>query len=73
MQARGGAGLRPSLVLNLDVKDNASEAAAAAPLALALCRVLSAAGDEWESHLEAILSEFEAAHARRPLYAICFY
>ena len=61
------------LVLNLDVKDNASEAAAAAPLALQLCTRLGAAGDDWEGALDAIVAEFEATHGRRPLYALCYY
>ena len=73
LQSRGGVKQTPVLVLNLEVKDNAAEAAAAAPLALSLCRALEAAGDDWADAMERILSEFETAHARRPLYTICFY
>jgi hypothetical protein len=65
--------MRPVLVINLDVKDNAAEAAVAAPQALALCAQLAAAADDWEGCLEGVLAEFEAAHARRPLYSICYY
>jgi hypothetical protein len=73
LQSRGGRGMRPVLVINLDVKDNAAEAAVAAPQALALCTQLAAAGDDWEGCLEGVLAEFEATHARRPLYSICYY
>ena len=61
------------LVLNLDVKDNATEAAVAAPLALGLCGALAAAGDDWAAAVDGILAQFEAVHARRPLYRNCFY
>ncbi len=73
LHARGGPGLAPVLVLNLDVRDNAAEAAVAAPLALELCRALAAAGDDWEGALEGVLAAFEATHARRPIYSICYY
>ena len=61
------------LVLSLEVKDNAAEAALAAPEALELCTALAAAGEDWVAALEGTLAAFEARHARRPLYAICFY
>ena len=73
LQSREGARLRPVLVLNLDVKDNASEAAVAAPLALGLCSALAAYGDDWAAAVEGLLAQFEAQHQRRPLYRICFY
>ena len=73
MQSREGARLRPVLVLNLDVKDNASEAAVAAPLALGLCSALAACGDDWAAAVDGLLAQFEAQHQRRPLYRICFY
>ena len=61
------------LVLNLDVKDNATEAAVAAPLALSLCGAIAAYGDDWATAVDGLLAQFEATHARRPLYRICFY
>ena len=73
LQSREGARLRPVLVLNLDVKDNASEAAVAAPLALGLCSALAAYGDDWAAAVDGLLAQFEAQHQRRPLYRICFY
>jgi hypothetical protein len=73
LQSREGARLRPVLVLNLDVKDNATEAAVAAPLALGLCGALAQYGDDWAVAVDGLLAQFEAAHARRPLYRICFY
>jgi RNA polymerase II subunit A C-terminal domain phosphatase SSU72 len=73
MRVRGGNSFRPLLVLNLDVRDNATEAGVAAPLALGLCKDLQAAGDAWEAALEGILSAFETKYNRRPLYAVCYY
>lgn len=73
MHLRGGRTLQPLLVLNLDVRDNATEAGLAAPLALSLVQALQQAGDGWEGQLVEVLSSFEATHARRPLYAICYY
>ena len=76
MAARGGRTQQPLLVLNLDVRDSATEAGVAAPLALQLCQALQAAAATpagWEGQLEAILLAFEAQHKRRPLYSIAWY
>lgn len=75
MAVRGGRSLQPLLVLNLDVRDNATEAGVAAPLALSLCQSLQAAvaGGGWEAQLERILLAFEQVHKRRPLYAVSYY
>jgi hypothetical protein len=72
--ARGGGATRPLLVVNLDVPDTAGDAAAAAPLALSLCRSLEAAPDgEWEDELDAICDRFEAETGRPLLYTICYH
>ena len=76
VSARGGKLMQPLLVINLDVRDNATEAGLAAPLALSLCQSLQAAAagpGGWEGALEALLLSFEKETGRRPLYAIGWY
>jgi hypothetical protein len=75
LRVRGGRTLHPVLVVSLEVRDNATEAGLAAPLALSLCQSLqaAAAGPGWESQLEALVSAFEGAHRRRVLYAVAYY
>ena len=60
------------LVINIDVKDRAEEAAIATPLAIELCKELDAC-DDWEEEVVEILEEFEKRTARRPIYTIAFY
>jgi len=70
----GGGAHRPLLVVNLDVSDTPADAAAAAPLALSLCRALEAApGGEWEDEVDTICDAFEAETGRPLLYTICYY
>lgn len=72
LAGRGGSA-RPVLLLNLDTKDNAAEAAAAAPLALQLCQALAAEGSAWAAAVERLLSEFQASTGRTVLYRIGWY
>lgn len=72
MAGRQGDGIRPLLVVNLDVKDNTREAATAAPQALQLCQMLEAAED-WETEVDEVVAQFEAETGRRPLYTLCWY
>ena len=60
------------LVINIDVKDRAEEAAIATPLAIDLCKQLDAC-DDWEEEVVDILEEFEKKTSRRPIYTIAFY
>jgi hypothetical protein len=72
--ARGGGATRPLLVVNLDVPDTAGDAAAAAPLALGLCKSLEAVPDgEWEDALDEICDGFQAETGRPLLYTICYH
>ena len=73
MHLRGNRLFVPLLVINLDVRDNATEAGVAAPQALALCQSIQKLGDGWEGGLEGVLTAFEQQHKRRPLYAVCYY
>ena len=73
MNIRGNRTFAPLLVINLDVRDSATEAGVAAPLALALCQNIQKLGDSWERGLEAVMNAFEQQHKRRPLYAVCYY
>ncbi|KAK9817809.1 hypothetical protein WJX72_002542 [[Myrmecia] bisecta] len=72
MNSRSQSSMKTLLVINLDVKDNATEAANAAPLALRLCEMLQAA-DDWEDEIDEIIAKFEDETGRKPLYTICFY
>ncbi|KAJ9513934.1 hypothetical protein QJQ45_021046 [Haematococcus lacustris] len=67
-----GAGFRPCLVVNLDVKDSTDEAALAAPQALKLCSMIAAfaKGKDgcWEAGVEAVLDTFHKETGRRPIY-----
>eukprot|EP00897_Mesotaenium_endlicherianum_P009011 jgi/Mesen1/8138/ME000437S07231 len=72
LSTRGQKQLRPVLVINLEVKDNHEEAAAAAGLAVSLCRMLES-HDSWEDKIDEILHKFEEEHKRRLLYNIHFY
>jgi RNA polymerase II subunit A C-terminal domain phosphatase SSU72 len=72
LAGRGGSA-RPVLLLNLDTKDNAAEAAAAAPLALQLCQALAAEGPRWAAAVERLLTEFQATTGRPVLYRIGWY
>jgi RNA polymerase II subunit A C-terminal domain phosphatase SSU72 len=70
----GGGALQPLLVVNLDVPDTPGDAAAAAPLALSLCRALEAAPEgEWEDELDSICDAFEAETGRPLLYTVCYH
>ena len=60
------------LVINIDVKDRAEEAAIATPLAIELCLELDAC-DDWEEEVVEILEKFEKRTSRRPIYTIAFY
>jgi RNA polymerase II subunit A C-terminal domain phosphatase SSU72 len=73
MHLRGNRLFVPLLVINLDVRDNATEAGVAAPQALALCQSIQKLGEGWEGGLEGVLNAFEQQHKRRPLYAVCYY
>ncbi|KAJ9513795.1 hypothetical protein QJQ45_020875 [Haematococcus lacustris] len=71
-----GAGFRPCLVVNLDVKDSTDEAALAAPQALKLCSMIAAfaKGKDgcWEAGVEAVLDTFHKETGRRPIYGVCW-
>lgn len=67
-----GNGNHPCLVINIDVKDSASEAALAAPHALLLCKMIEDA-DDWEAEIDDILMEFSNDTKRNvPEYDVCF-
>ncbi|KAJ9513647.1 RNA polymerase II subunit A [Haematococcus lacustris] len=72
-----GAGFRPCLVVNLDVKDSTDEAALAAPQALKLCSMIAAfaKGKDgcWEAGVEAVLDTFHKETGRRPIYGVCWF
>jgi len=71
LQSRGTSSLRPILVVNLETKDNHSEAAAAAPLALKLCEYLRSEED-WEDEIESIVQKFTEDTGKHLLYTVHF-
>lgn len=72
LQGRDSTNGASVLVVNLEVKDNAEEAALAAPQALELCQMLEGS-DDWECELDDIMDRFQQKCGRRPLFTICFY
>jgi RNA polymerase II subunit A C-terminal domain phosphatase SSU72 len=64
--------MKSVLVINLEVKDNPSEAAVGARLVLDLCTKLEGV-DSWEDEIDAIVRQFEKQHKRRLIYTISFY
>ena len=59
-------------MINIDVKDNATEAKKAGQEALFMCRAINAMGDDWLDQLEAVMDDFYRQTGRRPVYTICF-
>jgi RNA polymerase II subunit A C-terminal domain phosphatase SSU72 len=72
MYSRASASGQPLLVINIDVKDNATEAKKAGQEALFMCRAINAMGDDWLDQLEAVMDDFYRQTGRRPVYTICF-
>ena len=72
MAQREQTSMRPLLVVNLDVIDSHEEAATAAPLALKLCGMLDALGEDWEEELDSVVNAFFKDTGRRLLYTVCF-
>lgn len=64
-------GSHPCIVINMEVKDSASEALLAAPEALKLCQAIQEAGDDWEDSIEEVLSEF-TKQGRSVEYDVCY-
>lgn len=65
-------GIHPCLVINMDVKDSAAEAAIASHHALMLCQLLESS-DDWESEIDELLAQFMSQTGRKkPQYDICF-
>ncbi len=71
LQSRSTRTLQPVLVVNLETKDNHSEAAAAAPLTLKLCEYLRAEED-WEDEIETIVQKFSEDTGKHVLYTVHF-
>ena len=71
LQSRSTRTLQPVLVVNLETKDNHSEAAAAAPLTLKLCEHLRAEED-WEDEIESIVQKFSEDTGKHVLYTVHF-
>jgi RNA polymerase II subunit A C-terminal domain phosphatase SSU72 len=70
LQQRNGS--QPCIVINMEVKDSASEAVLAAPEALKLCQAIqSQSEDDWEDNIEDILGEF-TTQGRKMSYDICY-
>lgn len=72
LRSKEGDGAHPCLVINMDVKDSAAEAATAALHALRLCQLLEEA-DDWEAEVDGILDRFaDETGRRKPQYDVCF-
>ena len=72
MASRQQSTMRPLLVVNLDVIDSHEEAASAAPLALKLCGMLDARGEDWEESVDDVVDAFTRSTGRRLLYNVVF-
>ena len=62
----------PCVVINIEVKDTASEAVASAPDAVHLCQAIAKAGDDWEDCIEDVLEDFRETRGREVDYDICY-
>lgn len=65
-------GVHPCAVINMEVKDSASEAQVAAPHALKLCTTIADVGEDWEEEIDSILSKFSDETKREMSYDICY-
>ncbi|CAK0753255.1 hypothetical protein CVIRNUC_002207 [Coccomyxa viridis] len=70
LNGRVQSGMRPLLVINIDVQDSHEEAARVAPQALKLCSMLEES--DWQESVDSIMADFEEEYGRQPLYTVCF-
>lgn len=63
--------MHPTLVINLEVRDSVTDAAAAAPMALQLCKMIEEVED-WEDEIEEIKKRFEEQSTLQMSYTVCF-
>jgi len=72
LRGKEGNGVHPCLVINVDVRDSAADAASAAPHALRLCELIEES-DDWEAEIDEILDVFAQETGRKkPQYDVCF-
>eukprot|EP00884_Botryococcus_braunii_P018371 jgi/Botrbrau1/5217/Bobra.0172s0081.1 len=72
MNNRQQVTMRALLVVNIDVKDNHTEAAKVAPQTLLLCKMLEETED-WEDAVDEVITRWEQETKRQATYTICFY